>query len=47
MYQYLEIVNVKEDFVSDLQDSGLNYAVIRPTGYFSDMSEFLQTDSTI
>ncbi len=42
MYQYLEIVRAHEDFVRDLQDSGLNYTVIRPTGYFSDMSEFLK-----
>ena len=42
MYQYLEIVKAHEDFVRDLQDSGLNYTVIRPTGYFSDMSEFLK-----
>ncbi len=40
MYGYLEIVKAHEDFVRDLQDSGLDYAVIRPTGYFSDMSGF-------
>jgi len=42
MFEYLEIVKAHEDFVRDLQDSGLEYAVIRPTGYFSDMSEFLK-----
>jgi len=42
MFEYLEIVKAHEDFVRDLQDCGLDYAVIRPTGYFSDMSEFLK-----
>ncbi len=42
MFEHLEIVKAHEDFVSDLQGCGLDYAVIRPTGYFSDMSEFLK-----
>jgi len=42
LFEYLEIVKAHEDFVKDLQDCGLDYAVIRPTGYFSDMSEFLK-----
>ena len=42
LFEYLEIVKAHEDFVRDLQDCGLDYAVIRPTGYFSDMSEFLK-----
>jgi len=42
LFEYLQIVEAHEDFVKDLQDSGLDYAVIRPTGYFSDMSEFLR-----
>ena len=42
MFEYLEIVKAHEDFVRDLQDCGLDYAVIRPTSYFSDMSEFLR-----
>ncbi len=29
----------RELFVADLKQSGLDYAVVRPTGYFSDMSE--------
>jgi len=32
----------RERFVMDLKNSGLDYAVIRPTGYFSDMSEYLK-----
>jgi len=42
MFDNLEIIKAHEDFVCDLKDSGLDYAVIRPTGYFSDMSEFLK-----
>lgn len=29
----------REKFVKDLKKSGLDYAVIRPTGFFSDMTE--------
>lgn len=32
----------REMFVEALAKSGLDYAVIRPTGYFSDMSEYLK-----
>ncbi|MFC2047462.1 SDR family oxidoreductase [Chloroflexota bacterium] len=42
LYEYLEIVKAHEDFVRDLQSSGLNNTIIRPTGYFSDMTEFLK-----
>ena len=42
MYEHLEVVKAHEDFVRDLKSCGLDYAVIRPTGYFSDMSEFLK-----
>jgi uncharacterized protein YbjT (DUF2867 family) len=38
----LDIVRAHEDFVQVLQASGLGYAVIRPTGYFSDMGEFFE-----
>ena len=41
MYGHLEIIKAHEDFARDLQASGLSYAVMRPTGFFSDMSEFL------
>jgi uncharacterized protein YbjT (DUF2867 family) len=39
---HLAIVKAHEDFVAVLKASGMNYAVLRPTGYFSDMTEFLQ-----
>jgi len=42
LFRHLEIVKCREEFVDDLKKSGLNYTVIRPTGYFSDISEFLK-----
>jgi len=42
IYEYLEIVRAHEDFVRDLQKSELEYTIVRPTGYFSDMTEFLK-----
>jgi len=37
---HLAIVKAHEDFVTELKSSGMNYAIIRPTGYFSDMGQF-------
>jgi uncharacterized protein YbjT (DUF2867 family) len=39
---HLGIVKAHEDFVAELAASGLDYAVVRPTGYFSDMGEYLK-----
>lgn len=39
---HLEIVKAHEDFVEALKASGIDYTVMRPTGYFSDMSEFFE-----
>jgi uncharacterized protein YbjT (DUF2867 family) len=39
--RHLEIIAAHEDFVDDLKRSGINYCVLRPTGFFSDMGEFL------
>ena len=39
---HLDIVRAHEDFVQDLKASDMDYAIIRPTGYFSDMGEFLK-----
>ena len=36
----LAIVKAHEDFVDELKASNVNYAVLRPTGYFSDLGEF-------
>jgi len=38
----LKIIDAKEDFVKALQASTLQSLVIRPNGFFSDMSDFLQ-----
>ena len=39
---HLDIVKAHEDFVSELRGSGLSHAVIRPTGFFSDMGEYMK-----
>jgi uncharacterized protein YbjT (DUF2867 family) len=39
--RHLKICDAKERFVEQLEKSGLEYCVIRPNGFFSDMSEFL------
>lgn len=36
----LKICEAKEKFVSELKHSGLEYCIIRPNGFFSDMTEF-------
>lgn len=38
----LDIVAAHEDFVDELKASDIEYAVLRPTGYFSDMGEFFE-----
>jgi len=40
--RHLGIVAAHEDFVDELKASGIDYAVLRPTGYFSDMGEFFR-----
>ena len=37
--RHLKICDAKERFVQELQKSGLEYCVIRPNGFFSDMSD--------
>ena len=39
---HLDIVKAHEDFVAELASSGLEYTVLRPTGYFSDLSEIYE-----
>ncbi|WP_047245760.1 SDR family oxidoreductase [Maribacter thermophilus] len=41
-HRALKIFEAKEKFVDALKSSGLNYTVIRPNGFFSDMKDFLQ-----
>lgn len=40
--RHLKIMEAKEKFVDELKRSGLEYAVIRPNGFFSDMKDFLE-----
>ncbi|ASQ90453.1 3-beta hydroxysteroid dehydrogenase [Prosthecochloris sp. GSB1] len=39
----LDISNIQahEQFAGELRKSGMNYTIVRPTGYFSDMGQFL------
>lgn len=37
---HLQICAAKERFVQELKASGLEYSIIRPSGFFSDMTEF-------
>jgi uncharacterized protein YbjT (DUF2867 family) len=39
--QHLKITAAKERFVDALKDSGLEFNIIRPNGFFSDMKDFL------
>ncbi|EDP95709.1 SDR family oxidoreductase [Kordia algicida OT-1] len=41
-YRNLKIFEAKEMFVDALKSSGLNYTIVRPNGFFSDMKDFLQ-----
>jgi uncharacterized protein YbjT (DUF2867 family) len=38
----LKIVEAKERFASELKSSGMNYVIVRPNGFFSDMEEILK-----
>ncbi|GET34543.1 3-beta hydroxysteroid dehydrogenase [Prolixibacter bellariivorans] len=40
-YRQLKIFQAKEAFVDALKASGLDYTVMRPNGFFSDMRDFL------
>lgn len=37
----LKIFEAKERFVDELVESGMNYTIVRPNGFFSDMGDFL------
>lgn len=39
--KHLKIFEAKEKFVDELKASTLNYSIIRPNGFFSDMKDFL------
>lgn len=39
--RHTSMVGAKERFVDALRESGMAYSIVRPTGFFSDMGEFL------
>ncbi|MEO1053610.1 MAG: SDR family oxidoreductase [Bacteroidota bacterium] len=39
--RHLKIMEAKERFVDELKNSGLEYLIVRPNGFFSDMKDFL------
>lgn len=39
--RHLKIFEAKERFVDELKDSGIQYCVMRPNGFFSDLRDFL------
>jgi len=39
--RHLKICEAKERFVDELKLSGIDYTIIRPNGFFSDMKDFL------
>ncbi len=39
--RHLKIMEAKEKFVDALKHSGLQYLIVRPNGFFSDMKDFL------
>ncbi len=38
--KHLKVCEAKEMFVESLKESGLAYCIVRPNGFFSDMTEF-------
>jgi len=40
--RHLKMCNAKEMFVEQLKRSGIEYCIVRPNGFFSDMSEFVK-----
>ncbi|WP_422359155.1 SDR family oxidoreductase [Reichenbachiella sp.] len=40
--RHLKIFAAKEKFVDELKSSGLDYTIMRPNGFFSDMRDFLE-----
>ena len=40
-YRHIQILSAKEKFADELKASGIDYTVVRPCGFFSDMKAFL------
>jgi len=43
--RHLKIMEAKEKFVDALRNSGMDFTVLRPNGFFSDMKDFLDMAS--
>lgn len=43
--RHLKIMAAKERFVDALKSSGMEYLIVRPNGFFSDMKDFLEMAS--
>ncbi len=41
-FRNIAVCDAKEKFVDELKQSGLEYCIIRPNGFFSDMTEFFK-----
>ncbi|TYA69941.1 SDR family oxidoreductase [Seonamhaeicola marinus] len=41
-HRHLKMLEAKEAFVDVLKQSGIEYTILRPNGFFSDMKDFLQ-----
>lgn len=41
--RHLDLCRAKEEFVDELKISGIEYCVIRPNGFYSDLGKFLET----
>jgi hypothetical protein len=39
--QHLKIIRAKQKFADELKRSALNYCLVNPTGFFSDMSALI------
>ncbi len=39
--RHLKITEAKEKFVDELKSSGMDYLIVRPNGFFSDLKDFL------
>lgn len=42
LHRNLKLVEAKEAFVDQLKASGMDYTIVRPNGFFSDMRDFLK-----
>lgn len=46
LFKHIDMIKAREKFADELMESGMDYTIIRPTGYFSDMTEVLNMAKT-